>query len=115
MTIRDNVFALDKPFVIGYSADWGSSGPGSRVRIQHNLIHDANTTSFPFSMATWAKDSVWSTTGDGAVLADPRFVDPAAQDFRLQPGSPGAGMGAYDAGAALDQWWKHGFPPEVQP
>ena len=78
-------------------------------------IHDTNTTTFPFSMATWAKDVVWSTSGSGAVFADPQFADPGAQDFRLKPGSPAAGMGAYETGAALNQWWKQGFPPEVQP
>jgi hypothetical protein len=115
VTIRDNVFALDKPFVIGYSGDYGPGGLAGRVSIEHNLVHDTNTTSFPFYMATWARDYVWSTTGGDAVLADPLFVDPAAQDFRPKPGSPASGLGALEPGSALNPWWKQGFPPEIQP
>ena len=115
MSVRDNVLSQDKPFEIGYSQDWGSGGPGARVAIERNLIHDTNTTAYPFHMATWAKDYVWPTTGTGAILADPQFVDPAAQDFRPKPGSPAAGVGALEPGSALNQWWKSGFPPEIQP
>jgi hypothetical protein len=115
IVIRDNVLSLDKPFEIGYSQDWGAGGPGSRVAIEHNLIHDTNTTTFPFYMATWAKDYVWSTTGGRAILADPQFVDAAAQDFRPKPGSPAVGVGALEPGSSLSQWWKSGFPPEIQP
>lgn len=113
VTIRDNILSLDKPFEIGYSQDWGSGGPGRGVAIERNLIHDTNATAFPFYMATWAKDYVLSTTGNGAILADPQFVDPAAQDFRPRPGSPAAGLGALEPGSPLNQWWKSGFPPEM--
>jgi hypothetical protein len=115
VVVRDNVFALDKPFEIGYSGDFGGGGPGGRVAIDHNLVQDTNTTSFPFYMATWAKDYVWSTSGVNAILADPQFFDAAAQDFRPRPGSPAAGVGALEAGSAPGQWWKAGFPPEIQP
>jgi hypothetical protein len=85
------------------------------VAIEHNLVHDTNTTTYPFYMATWAKDYVWPTTGGAAILADPQLVDPSTQDFRPKPGSPAVGVGALEAGAPLDQWWKAGFPPEIQP
>jgi len=113
VTVRDNVFASDKPFEIGYSGDYGKAGPGTRVSIEHNLLHDVNTTAFPFYMATWAKDYVWSMTGRDAVLADPQFVDTTAQDFRPRPGSPADGVGALDAGSPFDPWWKQGFPPAI--
>ena len=115
MVIRDNIFSLDKPFEIGYSAAYGSGDLGKRVTIDHQLVHDRNTTSFPFYMATWAQDLVWSTTGSNAILADPQFVDAAGQDFRPRAGSPAVGVSALEAGSALDPWWKAGFPPEVQP
>jgi hypothetical protein len=114
VAIRDNVLAEDKPFEIGYSQDWGG-GLARAVAIEGNLIHDTNTTAFPFFMATWAKDHVLSTTGSDALLADPQFTDPAAQDFRPRPGSPAVGKGALAAGSALEQWWKAGFPPEIRP
>ena len=53
--------------------------------------------------------------GSGAILADPQFVDPSAQDFRPKPGSPATGVGALEPGSTLNQWWKSGFPPEIQP
>ena len=115
VSVRDNVLSQNRPFEIGYSQDWGSGGPGGRVAIERNLIHDTNTTAYPFHMATWAKDYVWPMTGTGAILADPQFVDPAAQDFRPRPGSPATGVGALEPGSALNQWWKSGFPPEIQP
>jgi hypothetical protein len=114
VVVRDNLFAQDRPFEIGFSQDYGG-GLAGKVRIDHNLVQDVNTTSFPFYMATWAKDWVLSTTGTGAVLADPRLTDPAGQDFRPQPGSPAAGFGALEPGSALDQWWKASFPPEIRP
>ncbi len=85
------------------------------MRIERNLIHDVNTTSYPFYMATWAKDWVWATTGAGAILADPLFVDAAAQDFRPQPGSPAVGIGALEPGGTANVWWRQGFPPEIEP
>jgi hypothetical protein len=112
VSVRDNVFAQDKPFEIGYSQDWGG-GLSRGVSIEGNLVHDTNTTAFPFYLGTWAKDWVLSTTGDSAVLADPQFMDPAAQDFRPRPGSPAAGKGALEPGSSPNQWWKSGYPPEV--
>jgi hypothetical protein len=112
--VRDNVLSLDKPFEIGYSQDWGPGGPARGVAIEGNVVHDTNTTAFPFYMATWAKDHVLSTVGSDPVLADPQFVDPATQDFRPRPGSPAAGKGALEPGSPPDPWWKAGFPPEIQ-
>jgi hypothetical protein len=115
VVIRKNVFAANKPFEIGYSRDYGEGGPGDRVRIEDNLIHDVNTTTFPFHMATWAKDRVLSTTGVRAILAAPSFVDAAARDLRPGPASPAAGLGALPSDAPARPWWKAGFPPEIEP
>jgi hypothetical protein len=130
VAIRDNVFALDRPFEIGYSDDFGPAGPAGRVAIERNLVDDVNTTDFPFYMATWAHDWVWSTTGRDAILADPLFVDPASQDFRPRPGSPaidaGTGgasdpdgspldLGAVPSGASPESfWWMQAFPPVIE-
>jgi hypothetical protein len=131
VAIRDNIFALDRPFEIGYSGDYGGAGPGRQVDIDRNLIHDTNTTEFPFHMATWADDWVWPTTGSHVVTGDPLFVNPAGQDFRPGAGSPAldAGdpggtdpdgsrldLGALPAGASPSElWWVQGFPPQIEP
>jgi hypothetical protein len=53
VVLRDNIFALDKPFEVGYSGDYGSGGLGGHgILVERNLIQDANTTVFPFYMAT---------------------------------------------------------------
>jgi hypothetical protein len=115
VVIRANVFAANRPFEIGYSRDYGAGGLAGRVHIEHNLIHDVNTTSFPFHMATWAKDWVLTTTGARAILAEPLFVDAAARDLRPRPASPAAGRGALPVDAPARPWWKDGFPPSIEP
>jgi hypothetical protein len=115
VVIRANVFAANRPFEIGYSRDYGAGGLAGRVHIEHNLIHDVNTTSFPFHMATWAKDWVLTTTGARAILAEPLFVDAAARDLRPRPASPAAGLGALPVDAPARPWWKDGFPPSIEP
>lgn len=111
VAIRDNVFAQNMPFEIGYSNDYGTSGITGQITIEHNLIQDLNATRFPLWMGTWAKDSVSSTPGDHAVIGDPLFVNPTLQDFRPRPGSPATGMGALEPDASARFWWAEGFPP----
>jgi hypothetical protein len=134
LTLRNNVFAKDKPFEIGYTEKYGDLRDSSQdIVIDYNLIQDVNTVQYPFYMGAWAKDWVHVTTGDSAVERDPLFVNPPAGDFRLQAGSPAIDAGHPDAryndpdgsrsdiGAfpsavtTADFWWKSNFPPVIDP
>jgi hypothetical protein len=130
--IRNNILSLDYPFELGKSQDYLEGDlEAKNIVLEYNLIHDAGTMSSPFYMASWAKDSVYSITGDHPIEADPLFADPSAQDFRLQAASPAidkghpeAGfndpdgtrndIGAFPSGYSGNYfWWKTDFPPKI--
>lgn len=62
------------------------------VAIHHNLYWQAAGQPVDFAgknLEQWQA----SGKGQGSLIADPRFVDPAHDDFRLQPGSPATKIG----------------------
>ncbi len=62
------------------------------VAIHHNLYWHAGGRPVDFAGKTLEQ---WQASGkgQGSVIADPLFVDPAQDDFRLQPGSPAEKIG----------------------
>ncbi len=131
--IENNIFSEDVPFEIGYSSKYRPDDfEKKKITIAWNLIHNTNEVSSPVYLAEWARDSVYATTGDSAVLAAPLFADPAHGDFRLKADSPArhAGdpdpgysnpdgsrndIGAFPAGGEEPYfWWKEDFPPLIQ-
>lgn len=74
----------------------GSSWNNERYVINGNLYFDTRVGADPekmkFSGASWAQ---WRARGHdtNSIVADPLFVDPAHDDFRLQPGSPAFKLG----------------------
>ena len=111
VSVRDNVLSQDKPFEIGYSQDWGSGGPGAPRgdRAQPGPRHEHDGLPFLHGRPG-RRTTVWPTKGADAIVADPQFVDPAAQDFRPRPGSPAAGVGAQEPGTALEPVVEVGLP-----
>ncbi len=78
-----------------------------KVRFAGNLYWDASGKPVDFHGLTLAQrqEKGWD---EGSLIADPRFVDPAGGDFRLQPGSPAEKIGFkpfdyYRAGLYGDQ------------
>lgn len=120
LRIERNIFARNFPFEIGHTGKmtdkWSSL---QRIDISRNLIQDINKVEYPIYLHTWLKDSVYSTTGAHAILADPLFENPEAGDFRLKEGSPakddtGSYLGAFPKGSAKENfWWKENFPPVI--
>ena len=131
--IRNNIFAANKQFEIGYSQAYNQGDFSSKqITIDYNCVYDINSVTYPFYMGTWTMDSVYVTTGSEAVLSDPLFRNVSGQDFRLQEGSPAIDAGhpdekyndpdgsINDIGAfSTDDietygWWKLNFPPEIK-
>lgn len=118
--IQNNIFARNFPFEIGHTGklvdQWASL---QRIDISRNLIQDINKVDYPMYLHTWLNDSVYSTTGSHAILADPLFENPEEGDFRLKENSPakditGNYLGAFPKGSTRESfWWKGNFPPAI--
>jgi len=89
------------------------------IDISRNLIQDINKFDYPIYLHRWLKDSIYSTTGTHAILADPIFENPENGDFRLNENSPakdntGNYLGAFPKGSTKESfWWKGNFPPVI--
>ncbi|MBM3999794.1 MAG: right-handed parallel beta-helix repeat-containing protein [Planctomycetes bacterium] len=91
-----------------------------RVDFANNVYFDASGRAVDFQGATLA-DRQAKGWDRGSIIADPRFADPARDDFRLHPDSPAfkAGFVAFDpsrAGVHGDDAWVSAakslaFPP----
>lgn len=74
----------------------GSSWKNDRFVIDHNLYWDLRDTSNPTTMKfNNATVEQWKARGHdtNSIIADPRFVDSAKADFRLQADSPATKLG----------------------
>jgi len=90
-----NILYFTTPGVPLYQAD-GWKPDWEAVRSDRNLIHAAGAT--PVVRGAGEPDKSWhawrqSGQDTHSVLADPLFVNPAKDDYRLRPGSPALGLG----------------------
>jgi hypothetical protein len=112
--LRNNVFVYDDPlmFAMYYPAEkhvaatfekniiCGSGGKlfsippafDDRLQFRSNLYWEPSGVPLDF---VGKSPEEWQKLGHdaGSVVADPKFVDPAKHDFRLQPGSPALALG----------------------
>ena len=111
-TVRNNVFALAREGqIIRSRAEehlsftfernivyWregpllGSNWSGSNYKLDRNLYWNPETSEFTFGEKTLAQ---WRESGqdEHSLVADPLFVDPQGDDFRLRPDSPALLLG----------------------
>jgi hypothetical protein len=110
--IRNNIMAFSKLYqvqatrvedhlsftfannIVYYDTGVVLSGPWTRVKIEmdNNCYFNAAGGEYNFAGGDFAK---WQTTGHdkNSIIADPGFVDPANNDFRLNPDSPALKIG----------------------
>ncbi len=89
-----------------YNGQWKDD----RVQLDHNLYWNPQQASPSFAGETF---SAWQASGKDAAsqYADPLFVDPQQDDFRLRPNSPALTMGfqpfdAKEAGVYGESEWR---------
>lgn len=86
-------FTFERNLVVFDSGDlFDGSWDDERVRLNHNLYWRSDDEPIYFQGKTFAE---WQATGKDAdsIIADPRFIDPSKDDFRLAENSPAAGIG----------------------
>jgi len=70
----------------------GSRWANGNFRLDHNCYWDTSGEEIAFAGRTFEE---WQAEGQDthSIVADPKFVDPEAGDFRLQPDSPALALG----------------------
>ena len=85
-TFSNNIIYFDRGQLL--SSNWKDAN----VKLQSNLYYNASGAKIKFLDMDFA---AWQASGKdaGSIIADPKFVDAANFDFRLQPDSPAARIG----------------------
>ncbi len=88
--IRNNIFATSTEVCVRMESDWRSG-----LTMQNNLYYQAEKPLFRwlgrnfFAANEFARYQQELGMDSGSLFAAPQFVDPAARDYRLKPGTPG--------------------------
>lgn len=125
--ICDNLITDNRGFQIGYSEFWLAEGidveaalARRNVRLTGNWVDDrcnaGLTYPINFGWPGYYNDA-YPLRGEGTLVGDPGYVDPARHDFSLRSDSPvarvGRPIGAYAPGERADFWWLTDFPPRI--
>jgi Right handed beta helix region len=88
LTFRRNIVVWTKGVLTRRDAKWAVA----RIARDHNLYFRPGAQSVDFAGMTLRE---WEASGreSGSVVADPRFVDPEAGDYRVRPDSPAIALG----------------------
>jgi len=83
---------FERNIVIGKGAQWVAGGIDANLRFDHNLYWREDGDELRFGNDAFA---AWQAKGQDthSRVADPRFVNPQAGDFRLAPDSPAHALG----------------------
>lgn len=98
VVIRNNIFAGSTEVCVRMENDWRAG-----LTMRNNLYHQAEKPLFRwlgktyFATHEFARYQRELGMDGGSLFAEPQFVDAAARDYRLKPGSPGAAL-ATDGG-----------------
>ncbi len=85
-------FRFERNIVIGRGAQWLAGGIDTHMEFENNLYWREDGSELRFGQWSWEE---WRAQGmdRGSQIADPQFVNPQADDFRLKPTSPALKMG----------------------
>lgn len=98
VVIRNNIFARSTEVCTRMENDWRAG-----LTIRNNLYHQPEKPILRwlirnyYAAADFARYQGELGLDQGSLAAEPQFVDPAARDYRLKPGSPGTAL-ATDGG-----------------
>ena len=98
IVVRNNIFASSTEVCVRMENDWRAG-----LAMQNNLYYQAEKPIFRwlgktyFAVGEFARYQSELGMDKGSLFAAPQFADPAARDYRLKPGSPGATL-ATDGG-----------------
>jgi hypothetical protein len=96
--IRNNIFARSTEVCVRMENDWRTG-----LTLRNNLYYQTDKPVFRwlgktyFATNSFARYQSELGLDDGSLVAEPQFVDAAARDYRLKPGSPGTAL-ATDGG-----------------
>lgn len=103
--VRNNIFAVSSEVCVRMENDWRAG-----LTMQNNLYYQANKP-----VVRWLGKTVYAANEFAryqrelgmdatSLFAEPQFVDPAARDYRLRPGTPGTALatGGGPVGARFD-------------
>jgi hypothetical protein len=102
--IRNNIFARSTEVCTRMENDWRVG-----LTMRNNLYHQPEKpflrwlSTNHFAAADFARYRAELGLDQGSLVAEPQFVDPAARDYRLKPGSPGTSL-ATDGGPVGARW-----------
>ncbi len=85
-------FRFERNIVIGQGEQWLAGGIDTNFEFENNLYWREDGTDLRFGNWSWDE---WRAKGmdKGSQIADPQFVNPESDDFRLKPTSPALKMG----------------------
>ncbi|MBM0745369.1 right-handed parallel beta-helix repeat-containing protein (plasmid) [Phormidium sp. CLA17] len=125
--ISRNIVSQNVGFQIGYSDRYLESNSNihqvfqqKNIQVFQNLIHSPDNARSSIEAGWLPNDwaTIYSFKGNKAIIGDPQFMDPTADNFYLKSYSPAIRnqtplyLGAFPLSEQNRFWWQKNFPPQ---